>query len=336
VDVLFSILTSLASLAAILFCCELFTNAIEWLGRHLKLGAGAVGSVLAAVGTALPETLVPIVAIVFIGGDAAHDIGVGAILGAPFMLATLAFAIMGITVFGSARRGKRSYKMAVDEEVLRQDLACFFVVYTVAALSALLPWYGAKVIVAVALVCCYGVYVWLHFRKPSHAGEEDLKALYFGLRRQHPPRLRTIVAQVVVALAGIMLAAGLFVKGLERISEHFGASALVLSLIITPIATELPEKFNSVIWIRRGKDTLALGNVTGAMVFQGCIPVAVGLLGTPWLLDATSVASVVIALVSAMLVFAYLILKRNLDSRLLLVGLPLYIAFLLYAFAVRG
>jgi cation:H+ antiporter len=48
----------------ILVGAELFTNGIEWFGNRLQLAEGAVGSVLAAVGTALPETMIPIVAIV--------------------------------------------------------------------------------------------------------------------------------------------------------------------------------------------------------------------------------------------------------------------------------
>ncbi len=52
----------------ILLGAELFTNGIEWFGRKLDLAQGAVGSVLAAVGTALPETMIPIIAIVFGGG----------------------------------------------------------------------------------------------------------------------------------------------------------------------------------------------------------------------------------------------------------------------------
>ena len=41
----------------------LFTNAVEWIGHRLELGEGAVGSLLAAVGTAMPETLIAIVAL---------------------------------------------------------------------------------------------------------------------------------------------------------------------------------------------------------------------------------------------------------------------------------
>src|SRR5574339_1297136 len=82
----------------ILAGAELFTNGIEWFGRKLDLAEGAVGSVLAAVGTALPETMIPIIAILFAGGEASHEVGIGAILGAPFMLSTLAMFVTGMGV----------------------------------------------------------------------------------------------------------------------------------------------------------------------------------------------------------------------------------------------
>ena len=84
----------IASLAIILVAAELFTNGIEWFGHKLNLAEGAVGSVLAAVATAMPETLIPVIAIlgpVLMGGTATESssaVGVGAILGAPFMLST--------------------------------------------------------------------------------------------------------------------------------------------------------------------------------------------------------------------------------------------------------
>jgi cation:H+ antiporter len=57
------------SFAIVLSGAELFTNGIEWLGRRIALGEGAVGSLLAAVATALPETLIPIVAVIEGGRD---------------------------------------------------------------------------------------------------------------------------------------------------------------------------------------------------------------------------------------------------------------------------
>ena len=52
-----------SSLLVILGGAELFTNGVEWIGEGFGLSEGVVGSVLAAVGTALPETILPLVAI---------------------------------------------------------------------------------------------------------------------------------------------------------------------------------------------------------------------------------------------------------------------------------
>ena len=110
-----------ASLVVILAGAELFTNGIEWVGEGFGLSEGAVGSVLAAVGTALPETLLPIVAILS-GHSAGDEIGIGAILGAPFMLTTLAMFVLGVTVVVMSRRGKRSSTLEHDPGVFVQDL----------------------------------------------------------------------------------------------------------------------------------------------------------------------------------------------------------------------
>ncbi|HZC19715.1 MAG TPA: hypothetical protein VE225_08370, partial [Rubrobacteraceae bacterium] len=76
--ILVAVLQMLLSLAAILGAAVLFTNAIEMLGERLNLGQGAVGSVLAAVGTALPETMIPVVALIgaaLAGGQASGAAG---------------------------------------------------------------------------------------------------------------------------------------------------------------------------------------------------------------------------------------------------------------------
>ncbi|MDH3515129.1 MAG: sodium:calcium antiporter, partial [Gammaproteobacteria bacterium] len=72
-----------------------------------------------------------------------------------------------------------------------------------------------------------------------------------------------------------------------------------LSLLIVPVATELPEKVNSILWIRRRKDTLAFGNITGAMVFQGSLLPALGILLTPWAPREEVLAGVIITLVAS-------------------------------------
>jgi len=321
---------ALIALGVILAGCELFTNSIEWVGSKLNLSTGAVGSVLAAVGTALPETLVPIVALVFVRGAKSEEIGIGAILGAPFMLSTLAFMMTGLAVIVYHRKGRRGLELSVDTATLGQDMLYFLGVYAVAIGLSFVPSKPLQVAGGVALVLAYAHYVRLHFCRHCEEEGEQLNPLHLT-RSVEVPRLRFVLLQVVVSLSAIFFGAHLFVQNLEKVSEFFGISALVLSLIVTPVATELPEKFNSIIWVGRGKDTLALGNITGAMVFQSCIPVMLGVALTPWHLDPRALASAIVALFSAAAVMLAMRISHRLSPYVLILGGPLYAVWIWFA-----
>jgi cation:H+ antiporter len=105
--------------------------------------------------------------------------------------------------------------------------------------------------------------------------------------------------QLVLGLALLLAGAKGFIDGVHEAAEIIGISTLLLSLLIIPIATELPEKVNSILWIRRGKDTLAFGNITGAMVFQGTLLPAIGIMLTPWEPRLEVLAGVIITLLAA-------------------------------------
>jgi len=321
----------LLSLAVILVACEVFTNSVEWLGHRLKHGEGAVGSLLAAVGTAMPETVIPVVAIVFGRGDRAHEeVGIGAILGAPFMLATLAMFIAGAAVTIFHRTQGRSLALDLDVKVIGRDLTCFLIVLSLATGVAFIPWHGAaiRLLAATTLVLIYAVYVGATLR---HGGDAlalaSLPPLRFQPGSSHPA-LWLIGGQTVTGLGGIIAGAHLFVQHVTSLAADLSVPPLVLSLIIAPIATELPEKFNSVLWVRQGKDTLALGNLTGAMVFQSAIPPALGIALTPWHLQPQALAAVIMAVASALVLVGGMRLRGRLTAPILLCGGGFYVAYL--------
>jgi cation:H+ antiporter len=332
----------IAAFVVILVGAELFTNGIEWFGRKLELAEGAVGSVLAAVGTALPETMIPIIAILFGGGtESSHGVGVGAILGAPFMLSTLAMFVTGVAVLIVARNRVNRDVMPVDTEVLAHDMRYFAIAYAIAIGAAFLPlepvW--LKWIVAVVLVAIYAWYVKAHFEADPEVDVEDLAPLRFQRldpagSRDNPgvPRLRIVNLQVLAALGLIIVGAYFFVDAVEHLATSFGLDEALLALVIAPIATELPEKFNSVIWIRSGKDTLAMGNITGAMVFQSTIPTVVALLfaADAWHFAPGSqiaFASAGIAFLSSAAIFIPMARAGRLTGRRLLIGGVFYLAY---------
>jgi cation:H+ antiporter len=330
----------LGTLFAIVFSCIVFTNAIEHLGEKLCLSQGAVGSVLAAVGTALPETIVPLVAIIgahLSGQDGVgHEIGIGAILGAPFMLGTLAFFVTGAAVFCFTWSKRRSLDMPINTSLMFRDLKYFALGYFIAIMGSFLPNPLLKHLLAVFLIAFYGFYVHRTIQDQSSVevdSADELDPLYLGKCCVVAPKNEIILVylQVLLSLAGIIVFADIFVKQLEFFSQLLGVNPMILSLIIAPIATELPEKFNSVIWIRAKKDTLALGNITGAMVFQSCIPTAVGLSLTPWVLGMDGLINVLIVYLSVLVV--YLNIARNkgvLSPYSLLAGGAFYLIYLIY------
>ena len=333
----------IASLVVILAGAELFTNGIEWIGEGFGLSEGAVGSVLAAVGTALPETLLPIVAILS-GKDAGEEIGTGAILGAPFMLTTLAMVVIAVTVL-STRARRASTDLEIDKGVIRQDLGTFLVLYTMALIAGLIHVKTLHVVLAIVLVVAYGYYVRRHFTSPGEDEMEveaggEIRALYLwswwgrvrrGLEAWSVDRSTALpFVQVALALACIVGGARLFIIAVDQIGQDLGVSPLAFSLLVAPLATELPEKFNSVIWIRRGKDTLAMGNMTGAMVFQSSFPVTVGLLLTPWVLEGPALVAAFTALAAGGVLWLTLRIRGRLSAPLLMFQGVFYVGYVAY------
>jgi cation:H+ antiporter len=300
------------SLVVILVACSLFTNAVEWFGRRLKVNQAVVGSIFAAVGTAMPETAVPIIAILVYGDARAVDVGIGAVAGAPFMLATLAFFVTGAAVLVFSGLERREREMNAEPRLVVRDLGWFLGLYGAAVAVSLvheLVW--LRYAVAAGLVGAYIIYACRTFSRRTATGEDQapIEELTFArfLRRKHdeeapivPPHLFLILVQLIGAVVAIIFGAHRFVGAAEAVAANYGVAPLLLSIIITPVATELPEKFNSIIWVLRSKDTLALGNITGAMVFQTCVPVAFAIAFTPWHLTGVTLASALLALGTAL------------------------------------
>jgi cation:H+ antiporter len=287
-----------------------FTNAVERLGKTLGIGEGAVGSLLAAVGTAMPETLIPIVAI--LGGSAgSEDVAIGAIVGAPFLLATLAMLLVAVASHAYVGRREQGRDLRPHEETINRDLDIFLVFGAVALVLGLgVPRWIHYAAVPVLLVA-YGLYVRSTLREGGDTqDEETIEPLYFHRGGGDDPATALVVLQFLVSLAAIFGGAQLFVTELEEVAKSIGIEVIVLSLILAPLATELPEKINSFIWTRDGKDSLALGNITGAMVFQTMIPVAFGLAATEWDLDRYAILSMALGLAGAA-VATFAIRRRN-------------------------
>jgi cation:H+ antiporter len=182
------------------------------------------------------------------------------------------------------------------------------------------------VALAILLVVAYGLYIRQTIKSGGEGMEETPENLTLWPSGSEAPTW-AVVAQVVGTIALMGAGAHFFVSAVEHLSKSVGVPAGLIALVLAPLATELPEKFNSVIWLRGDKDTLALGNITGAMVFQSSVPVSLGLAFTSWSLDLLNALSAALALLGG--AYLYVLLRRNkpIEGEHLLVGGALYAAF---------
>jgi cation:H+ antiporter len=322
----------LASAAVIYVACEWFVNAVEWLGVRLKVGSVAVGTILAAAGTALPESVVTLVAVLFGSKESGAQVGIGAALGGPLVVGTIAYGVTGGMLLWRRRRDRHPEPVpafaaaagtpgvpplsdvqdaddldGTDTRRLARDQVWFLAIFAVKLALGLVafaikPWLG------VLFLAAYAVY--FHREISAGGGEasgEGLEPLRFQPRRPEPTTA-AVLAQTLVTLVVVFLASQLFVIQLEWAGPALGLPAAVVALLLSPIATELPETMNAIIWVRQGKAELALANISGAMMIQATVPSAIGLFFTPWLFDTP----LVLAGLFTMAAVAYLLIVLRL------------------------
>ena len=316
-----AVLTLLVSAALVYWACEYFVNGIEWVGRKAGLSQNAVGTVLAAFGTALPESVVTFVAVVFGHDAASQNIGIGAALGGPLVLATIAYPIVGVMLLLTRAQPARA-PIDLNRARLSRDQGWFLLIFAckialgfvVFALKPLLGW---------LFLAAYAAYTGSEMRDQSAETEGEPGPLRFQPRSATPSGTLAWL-QSVIALVVIFAASHLFVQQLGVVGPALGIPSTVVALLLSPVATELPETLNAVIWIRQGKHRLALANISGSMMIQATVPTALGLLFTPWLFDgALALAAAITALSVAGL---YMLLRGNALSPVRLASFILFYA----------
>jgi len=317
----------LASAAVIYVACELFVNGVEWIGHRFDVGQKATGTILAAFGTALPESVVTFVAVALGVGAAQKQIGVGAALGGPLVLSTVAYAVVGWTLFAVRRPlsgGVASSFSGADYRALSRDQAWFLVIFVFKLGVGLIafawkPWLG------IAFLAAYAAYVWKETRGGEAVDEGELEPLKFAPKTHNPPTAMALL-QTGLALVVIFFASKLFVGQIDTLGHALHLKPQLLALLVSPIATELPETLNAIIWVRQGKIRLALANISGAMMIQATVPSAFGMFFTSWMLDPALIVAGVVTLVA--IVALFLGFRSGRMSRTWLAGMAgLYLVF---------
>jgi cation:H+ antiporter len=316
----------IACAVAIYLSCEWFVNAVEWLGLRLNVGKMAVGSILAAFGTALPESVVTLVAVTTGKTEQARDIGVGAAMGGPLALATVAYGVTGVVLLLNRRRTVLDDPVQLNR--LARDQRYFLPIFILKVALGLVA-FSVKPALGVLFFAMYAVYFWRELRAEPEAGsagdDEELEPLKLQPSAASPSTWAVIV-QTLATLVVIFVASQLFVKQLAAIGPMLGLSGAVTALLLSPIATELPETMNAIIWVRQGKTRLALANISGAMMIQATVPSGLGLLFTTWDFDGALLWSGLVTMAAVIYLLASMRARQLTPGRLALAA-AFYLVF---------
>jgi cation:H+ antiporter len=308
----------LGSAVVIYLACEFFVNGVEWVGQKMAVGQKATGTILAAFGTALPESVVTLVAVAFGAGAASKELGVGAALGGPLALSTIAYATVGFSLILCGRHLPVTAAVREEFKRLSKDQVWFMAIFAAKILLGVLvfawkPWLG------LAFLAAYAFYVRQEMQGDSEDEEEELEPLKFQPGRAEPATAMALI-QTLTALVVIFFASRTFVAQLEHLGPALGLRPQLLALLLSPIATELPETMNAVIWVRQGKYRLALANISGAMMIRPPSPPRWAC-SSPWHLSAPLLVAAA-ATMTAILIMA-VAFARGAISRWLLAGMGL-------------
>ena len=347
----------IACAVAIYLSCEWFVNAVEWLGQRLNIGTMAVGTILAAFGTALPESVVTLVAVTTGPTAEIRNIGVGAAMGGPLVLATVAYGVTGAILLlrrrsrtridsrelvsagvGAASLDRSATPRERDDDAgailsdrahtarLVKDQRWFMAVFVVKVALGLVafaikPWLGLLFFAA------YGVYFWREIRGGTSGDHDEQELAPLKLQpRAARPATTVVLVQTLGALAVIFVSSQIFVHQLDAIGPMLGLSGAITALLLSPIATELPEIMNAIIWVRQGKTQLALANISGAMMIQATVPSGLGLLFTDWRLDHALLWSGAVTMAAITYLLATMRANKLTPTRLAMAAL-LYLIF---------
>ena len=314
----------LAAFVFVVIAADSFTNAVEWIDARTGLTSSAAGAVVAAIGSSLPETIVAFIALVVLRDTRSQAIGIGAVVGAPFMLGTVILSLMGMLALLRARAGGRAeLKIPAAPTVFGASLFVGTFALALAASFARDRW--VHIVAAVLVVLAYGGYLYYHLRIVEPEAEVAPPPLRIAPKLREPP-MGLVVVQLVAALALSALASRWLVAALSQASVAFAIAPFVLSLIVSPLATELPEATSVVLWLRRGEDTLAMNNVIGAMMFQTSIACAIAMLATPWILPADAYLAGGLVLGGMVVLAVTTAMRRKVEPRVLALGILLYAA----------
>jgi cation:H+ antiporter len=257
---------------------------LSYGAEHLskKYGAKFVGRTLLSIATTLPEIAI----VIYAAADGLYGTAIGAGLGSNLLMMTLGLSIM--LLIATTRLSKAPLK-GVDVTTFKLDK--IFLLAT-AIISAVLFIDGYNFIDGFIFSGLFGAYLvmaLLEMKSENRAKKTQLQVsdhkvvkIEENITEKGPSKEMTKAMLAFAAgTVGIFLGAAPFIDSLQGFSIEVGISVIILAVIISPIAGEMPEKISMMLLARKGAAgaSIAVANVLGSKILNNTLLLAVAVFG---------------------------------------------------------
>jgi cation:H+ antiporter len=264
---------------------------LSYGAEHLseKFGAKFVGRVLLSIATTLPEIAI----VIYAAAQGSFGIAIGSGLGSNLLMMTLGLAIM--LIIATTRLSKAPLKQ-IDVSTFKNDM--IFLILA-AIISFVLFLDGFNYIDAFIFMGLFAGYIILSLYEMKIENREKISNKNIGENsnnnnnnnnkeliveqdisndtNEDKKKFLKAIGTFFLGAMGILFGAEPFIHSLEGLSVEIGISAVVLAVIISPIAGEMPEKISMMILARKGAAgaSIAIANVLGSKILNNTLLLAV-------------------------------------------------------------
>ncbi|MEM0133918.1 MAG: hypothetical protein QXU18_01635 [Thermoplasmatales archaeon] len=291
-----SIFEIAAGIVMLIASSLLLTITIEDIGRKGKFSERITGAVISPIFTSLPELTVIVLALLFVGERSGSEIAAGTIIGEPFMVSAIGFPIVALTLIFAKRKGK----LEEIDKILSKMLIFMGLVFPIILIPLYFSSIPARIIVAILLVTLY--FVFLKLVRGERDFEEEAKEV----------KIKNISLLVLFLVGGVILLLGgssILVTAIDKLSVQIGVNRELITILLVPIGTIVPETMNAIIWASRRKTSLAIGAMVGEEIFFVTLFPALGILASQWIVTSDGILAIALtssfSVVLGLLTFKY-------------------------------
>lgn len=265
-------------LGELIFASWLLSYGAEHLS--MRFGAKFVGRTLLSVATTLPEIAI----VMYAASVGLYEVAIGAGLGSNILMMTLGLAIMLLI---ATTRLSRAPLKKIDVSTFKIDKIFLLVSALISAMLLLDGYNFVDGFIFVGMFIAYIIIAYVEMKREQKINQPAIVQTAENKSVSVPAHVMTTrkdMAKAIFAFIagtiGIVIGAGPFIHSLETFSEDIGISTIILAVIISPIAGEMPEKISMMILARKGAAgaAIAIANVLGSKILNNSLLLGVAVI----------------------------------------------------------